>query len=56
MKKEAREAIAKKLKDEQTSVRRKLEANRYQMSALVKEQTKLKRMLPELHALIRSLA
>jgi hypothetical protein len=55
MKKEARFAIAKRLEDDQRSIRSKLHYNRGAMKNLVQEQTRLKRELVVLEELIRHL-
>jgi hypothetical protein len=55
MKKQVREAIKEKLMLEVNDVRGRIYYNKFSMKKLVEEQTKLKRMLPELHQLIRSL-
>ena len=55
MKKEAKEAVRKRLEKEQNEIRGKIRANKYAMKNLVDEQTRLKRELPLLQELIRSL-
>ena len=55
MNKAAKEEVEKRLRAEQYTIRGKLRQNKWAMQKLVEEQTKLKRELPILEELIKSL-
>jgi hypothetical protein len=55
MKKQAREAIAKRLEDNLRVINREITRNAYEMNKLAKQNELLKRQRPELQALIKQL-
>ena len=55
MRKQAKEAVTKRLQKEQEEIRVKLRQGRYAMKSIVDQQTKHKRELAVLQELIRSM-